>query len=100
MNKKGQEEFIGWVLVVILVITILFGIFSSNICNRILIGVGISGLIWMFFGNPSITRVETRGGFVFFLPLTIVLFIIWIILKATGICIPITEIAKNLVPTG
>jgi len=98
MNKKGQaEEVIGWTLLIMLILITLFGFFSANICNRLLIGVGISGLIWLFFETPIITRVEARG-FIFFLPLTFVLLIIWIILRATGICLPISEIIKTLNP--
>ena len=101
MNKKGQadaQEVFGWILVGILVIITLVGFFSNNICNRLLIGVGIFGLIWMFFGSPIIVEMEHRSGWKFFLPISVVLFIIWIILKATGVCIPATEFLKSLLP--
>jgi len=95
MNKKGQEpaEVFGWILVIFLVVVFLIGLFSGNVCDRLLIGVSIFGLIWIFFGSPIITRVEhERSGWVFFIPLSIVLLIIWIILKVSGTC----SIATNL----
>ena len=98
MDKKGQgaEDIFGWILAIILVIVTLVGFFSENICNRLLIGVGIFGLIWLFFGSPIIMRMEHRSGWVFFLPISVVLLVIWIILKATGFCIPVTEFLKSL----
>lgn len=95
MNNRGQEDIkaiFGWILVAILVIFILVGFFSSNVCNRLLIGVGFFGLIWLFFGSPILTRIEHRSGWVIFLPISVVLFILWIILKATGVCTPATEL--------
>lgn len=90
------ETIVGWIIIIVLVGLILYGIFSSNICNRLLIGIGIFGFIWLIFGSPILTRVEHSSGFRFFLPLSIVLFIIWIILKVSGVCSPLTELWRIL----
>jgi len=96
MNKKAQGEIVlAWVILIVLIILFFWGLLSSNYCDKLLILVSLFGGIWLFFNEAFFTRTET-GGFVAFLPLAIVLFIIWIIIKAIGICIPINEIITNL----
>ncbi len=97
MNKKGQAETIfAWIILILLIILLFWGLLSQNYCDKILILVAIFGAIWLFFGEAFFTRTETRG-FVAFLPLSIVLFIIWAILKVIGICGPISEMIKLLI---
>ena len=99
INKKGQGEVIfAWVLLIILLFLFFLGLLSPNYCDKLLILVSLFGAIWLFFGEAFFTRTEARG-FVAFLPLTIVLFIIWLILKATGICTPISSFFKDIFGT-
>jgi hypothetical protein len=90
MVSKSQNSMkiaAGWLLVAFSVFLIIYGFLSKILCDRLLVGVGVFGLLWIFFGSPVITRVEyTKGGFVFFLPISVVLAIIWVILRMSDVC--------------
>lgn len=98
MNRKGQdgEMVFGLILTAILGILVLYGFFSANICNRLLIVVGITGLMWLYLGTPLITKIEHSSGWVFFLPLSVLTIIIWIILNSIGICPAATNLWQAL----
>jgi len=99
MNKRGQEgeTILAWSFLFILLIMGLYGLLSSNYCDRLLLVVVLFALLWLFFGEPVLTQSELRG-FKVFMPLCIVVFIIWILLKVTGICMPISDMLRQLIP--
>jgi hypothetical protein len=86
-SNNSMKVAAGWLLIALSVFLIIYGFLSSLLCDRLLIGVGVFGLLWIFFGSPVITKVEhSKTGFVFFLPISVVLVIIWIILRASEVC--------------
>lgn len=87
-NKKecfNMQGVFGWIILWILMIITLIGFFS-NYCDRFLIGVGLYGLIWIFFGSSFILIRKDCKEWNFFLSSSVIFFILWIILKTTGLC--------------
>jgi hypothetical protein len=96
MNKSGEGgKILGWIILSFFGVVIICGFISPNLCDRLLIGVGVSGLIWLFFGSSMLLNMETER-FLSFLFLTIILLLIWITLKGIGVCIPFSDIIKGL----
>jgi hypothetical protein len=95
MNKRGGGNILGWILLAVFVVIIIAGFISPNFCDRLLIAVGVCGLVWLFFGSSMILEMETER-FLYFLFLTIILLMIWITLKGIGVCVPFSEIIKDL----
>jgi len=97
MNKRGEEggDVVGWIFFGFFVITIIGGFVSPNLCDKLLIAVGIFGLICLFFGRSMLITMHT-AGFVFFLFLTFVSIVIWITLTATGACVNLPNILNSL----
>jgi hypothetical protein len=99
MNKRGAKggTILGGVLLIVFVMVSLYGLFSNNICDRLLIIVGLFGLFWLFFGSSILTKIE-KSGFIIFLVLTIITLIAWMVLTTTGICISFPSIISSLIP--
>ncbi len=98
MDKRGVGEgaIIGWVFLSFFVVVILCGFISNNLCDRLLIAVGIFGMICVFFGH-SLSLTMHAGGFVLFLLLTFLTLVFWIVLKGAGVCVNLPNLL-NIIP--
>jgi arginine exporter protein ArgO len=98
MDKRGigSGGILGWIFLSFLGVTILCGFISHNLCDRLLIAVGIFGLICLFFAKSMLTTMHT-GGFIFFLFLTFISLIMWIVFTATEACINFPNMINNLI---
>ena len=95
MNKRGGGKILGWIILAFFGIIIICGFISHNLCDRLLIAVGIFGLICSFFGRSILITMHT-AGFIFFLFLTFISIMIWIMFTASGVCSTFPDILKNL----
>jgi hypothetical protein len=97
MNKRGVEAgtVVGVMLLIILVATAFYGFFSTSICDKLLIGVGVFGLLWLFFGSPLLIKIEQKN-FIIFSFSTIACLVLWIILNTTGACVTWVDAVKSL----
>jgi arginine exporter protein ArgO len=97
MNKRGEQggAVLGWIFLSFFVMVILCGFVSNNLCDRLLIAVGIFGLICLFFGRSMLVTMRI-GGFIFFLFLTFISLVIWIMFTASEVCSTFPDILKNL----
>ncbi len=88
MDKKGNNSLaVGIILLIIFILIFLYGIISPNYCNRILVIAGAFFLIWLIFGSPFLIDKDHSPNWVFLLLLSILLFLLWIILRIIpGIC--------------
>ena len=97
-DKRGisAEALLGWVLLAVFFSIALAGFMSPNICDKLLIAVAVFGLLWLFFGSTMLIKTEA-AGFVFFLFVTLIILLGWIMLRGTGACDALKQ-GLNLIP--
>lgn len=98
-NKKGQsdvESNLGWFALFVLIIFLMSSITSEDYCNKVLLSLAcLFGIIWLFTGSSLPHSLEI-GQLRFTLPLSVILLILWAILKIIGICTPLTELITQI----
>ncbi len=100
-SKKGQadvESIFGFIALFVLVILFISSITSTDLCNKVLLSIAwFFGIIWLLFGSTFHQKLEV-GNLRFTLPLAIIVLVLWLILKLTGVCIPLSELIAQLLP--
>jgi len=88
MDRKDHNNqlVLGILLLVIFACMILYGLLSGIYCNSLLIFTGMLFMVWLIFGSPLLMNKQHSSNWVFLILLSLALFIIWVILKLSGVC--------------
>lgn len=99
LGKKAQMDIQQGVAIFVLVVAIIaffVSIIFGDLCTKWILGSAIFFFIlWMLF-DVTLDRPVEVGKLKFTLPLFIVLLLLYVVLKAMGICTPITQLVNLL----